>query len=428
MSINKIAHKGIIFSLYYIAVSFILPLQISNIGVAFLVLCWIIERLSSNENLRDSFTKQKSNLISWGFIAFYFWQVLSLLHTNNLDYGLKIIEYKLSLFVLPVVFLSIRIERERLIGLLKAYTTSIAICSIFLLVNSLYSYKLNEGLLFYENFTAIIQLHAVFFSYYIFLALLIVFYLFKNLKLKKLEKYFFGFSVMAFVISLVFLASKNVIIAIFLFSVCYLILRLSNQKLNLKEALSMLLVAIALVSLSYSLPVVQQRINEVGSLEGISNIQKIKKGEKLQNEDRTKFNGTSLRLSLWYLGVSEVFRQDNILLGLSSGDFRNDMNAVYDKVGLYPWFRNYNMHNQFVQIFVELGLIGLIVYLSIYLIAIQISFKSKNYLLLAFLIGLILFQLTESILERNKGIVFVVFFFLILSKLKKSHENRDTGN
>lgn len=420
--INSLSQKGINYSLYFIAVSFPLHYNISNFGIAFLVLSSILNFLTKkNYSFKHILNKSeaKLNLALIGLFALY---LISLVYTNNLSYGIKILEYKLSLFVLPIVFLNIDISKKTVLSVLKVYSISIVICSLFLLFNSIVSYYQNSNLLVYEAFSAAISLHAIFLSYYTFLAILIIEYLrVKNL-LKSNQKLLAYIGIPILIIALVFLASKNVMVILLLFALIYFTYKFINRRFKIKELLLSIFIIVIITALSFQLTAVKNRVVELSSTSGVENVQKIKSGEKLEHVDRAKFNGTSLRLTLWYLGIDILMDQNQLFLGLSPGDYRDEINEVYDQVGLNPWFKNYNMHNQFIQILVELGIVGLISYLLIYIFAFKIGLRTKNYLFLIFLISILFFQMSESIIERNKGIVFVIFFILLLPKLKKINE------
>lgn len=416
--LSKLSHKGIVFSLYFIAITFPLPYAISNLGIALLVLSWIVSRLTLKPKNEYNFFSWK-NSIALGFIGLFLWQVISLLYTNDFSHGLKMIEYKLSLFVLPIVLWNIQLKQKQIISILKSYIISIFLVVSFLTTRSLWSYHFNDNLLVYKDFTSILQLHSIFLAYYIFLAILLVYHLFKEKLLLKRERILYGLSLVFFVFGLVLATSRNVIISMVLLSIVYIVYKGIANRVSLKETIIAVLTVLIIGVLSSRIQLVEERIDEIGSFYGTANIEKIKNGGVLDIDDRAKFNGTSLRLTMWYLGINELLEENRLLIGLSAGDFRNEMNEVYTRVGLNPWFKNYNMHNQFVQTLVELGLIGLVIYSFVYITAFIQAFRTRNFVLFFFCAGVVFFQLTEAVLERNKGIVFIVFFFLLLPKLKK---------
>src|SRR5690554_82907 len=174
--LNSLSQKGINYSLYFIAVSFPLHYKISNFGIVFLVLSSIINCFTTKGfSLKNNLSKNELKL-SLALIGLFALYLISLIYTTNLSYGVKILEYKLSLFVLPIVFLSIDISKKTALSVLKVYSISIVLCSFFLLLNLIVYYFKNAQLLVYEDFSSIISLHAIFLSYYIFLAIVVIEY------------------------------------------------------------------------------------------------------------------------------------------------------------------------------------------------------------------------------------------------------------
>jgi hypothetical protein len=205
--------------------------------------------------------------------------------------------------------------------------------------------------------------------------------------------------------------------------------RLIRQRAGLKSLiLGLVGLVIAIVFIS-NIPSVKSRVAELTQFNGMENYQKWQNGEMIVESDIEKFNGTSLRLLFWSVSVEKLVKEDHWVFGFSPGDRRAVMNEEYYKIGLNPWYENYNIHNQFVQIFVELGLVGLLIYTTLHLQLLILALKQKNYLLLFLIFGLIIFQLTESIIERNKGIVFFTFFLTMLTSLTTPlHEDRNLRN
>ena len=102
----------------------------------------------------------------------------------------------------------------------------------------------------------------------------------------------------------------------------------------------------------------------------------------------------------------------NMPWGVGAGDRIDEMVEEYHRLGAEKqYWRRYNPHNQFVDTLMTTGVIGLLVLLTIFLVPIIDSIRSKNYLFLAFLLIVALSALFESILERQMGIGFFCFFY-----------------
>ena len=82
-------------------------------------------------------------------------------------------------------------------------------------------------------------------------------------------------------------------------------------------------------------------------------------------------------------------------------------------------YQKKNFHNQYVQVFAELGLIGFVFFLIILFINIKNAFQSKNFMHIAFAILMISLFLTESFLWRQRGVVFFTLFYCLFNYNKK---------
>lgn len=429
---NKILKSidyGLSFSLFAIAATFPLDYRLSNPWIVALVLFWLLSMSFGKVKLAPlSMVKWKRWLL-YSFLLFFAWHIASLLYSDDLSNGLKAVEGKLSLLVFPLVLFSIDLSQKRLWYILRVFYTSIALASLFLLLNSATHYFSNGSWLTYHDFTSAFNAHAVFFSYFLFLSILIVVYELNTAEISSAHRILLVIILGVSIVGLLFCASKNVSIVTVFFSIVILLRRFFRKGFRWKEIL-LLFIGLAVVVVSaLQMDAVKSRMAELSSGSGMENFEIIRSGDSIGITDNQKYNGTTLRLTLWYLGINELIERDRLLIGLSPADRRTIMNQRYNEVGMGP-YRDYNLHNQFIQTLVELGLIGLLLYLLVYISLFVVSINQKNYLLVVFLMATFIFQLTESILERNKVIVFVMFFYCLLAALKNNtdHESRHTGN
>ena len=78
-------------------------------------------------------------------------------------------------------------------------------------------------------------------------------------------------------------------------------------------------------------------------------------------------------------------------------------------------YRNeYNFHNQYLQTFAEIGILGLLLLCIILAYPFVIAIKNRDYLTISFLFIIGSSFLTESMLERQAGVVFFAFFYALL--------------
>ena len=95
--------KAIYFSLLYICISFPLSFRLSNLGIVALVVFWLLKKILSKEPVRLADSSKNEKWILYTFFALFIWQAITLLYTDNIESGLKNLEGKLSLIVLPLI-------------------------------------------------------------------------------------------------------------------------------------------------------------------------------------------------------------------------------------------------------------------------------------------------------------------------------------
>lgn len=425
---TRIFEKGISLSFIYICITFPIDLKISNIGIVLLLANWLGWVLTVKEN-KSSIFKKLLQPIPILFFLLFFWQAVSILYSDNLTLAWKNLEGKLSLIILPLILFTFRFTKSQLFLYSKYIVYSLSATCIFLLSVSIINYIQKGNFLIYHEFIEVLDLHAVIFSYYLFGGILLILHLLSSKKLESKETKLVIASGVIMLVSLVVSASKNVLVVSSIASIYYLYRAFSNNQLSKKSVLAVIVLLVISLGFALTFKPVKDRLSELTELNGIENFEKLKKNERLTHEDLIKFNGTTLRLAFWKIGIEQLLEKERLMIGLTPADRRAIINKEFERTGIAPAFKNYNLHNQFIQTFVELGLIGLLIYIVLHLSILKFAVKSKNHLLTIFFLAFFIFQITESVLERNKGLVFFLIMILFLIQHSKlSNENRNIRN
>ena len=143
----------------------------------------------------------------------------------------------------------------------------------------------------------------------------------------------------------------------------------------------------------------------------IKNIYKniITEGFSFHNEDT---NSLSMRLMTWHSSLIVI--SNNPVLGVGIGDAYNSLKEVYaSKRYVKPYKEELNAHNQYLQIYIEVGVLGTILYLLTIFRLNKIRFKDYqiSHFNLVFISIIIINSFFESILNHYSGIVFYSFFY-----------------
>jgi O-antigen ligase len=119
-----------------------------------------------------------------------------------------------------------------------------------------------------------------------------------------------------------------------------------------------------------------------------------------------RWGGRSLRIAKWK-NTLECYAA-NPVLGTGAGDFQTELDSVYRLNRLESGFINrFNSHNQYLQTLATLGPVGLLLLLSSLLFPLWRAWQQHQWESLMIFMILLLSMLTESMLERQKGLYIV---------------------
>jgi hypothetical protein len=121
-------------------------------------------------------------------------------------------------------------------------------------------------------------------------------------------------------------------------------------------------------------------------------------------EENIFWKGFGLNAS--YKKIEEKGTQYNVFLG-------NETTEGYQKK---------NFHNQYIQVFAELGIVGFVLLILILFLNTKNAFKNKDFLHIAFAILMLSLFLTESFLWRQRGVVFFTVFYCLFNTTRLNNK------
>jgi len=136
--------------------------------------------------------------------------------------------------------------------------------------------------------------------------------------------------------------------------------------------------------------------------------------DKVSTEQWQTKDILGLRSEIW--DVSYQIAMEHKMWGIGTGyDAENYLTSNNSKIFGKPSF--INTHNQFLQTFLEHGILGLCVLSFLMIYSFYFAIKTRNYLLLALLISIVINIFFESMFERACGIfTFSLFYCLFVVK------------
>ncbi len=354
------------------------------------------------------FYSQFRSLIGNNFIValvlYFILVALSLAYTTNIESGLRAIETKFSFLVFPLFLPYVLSNKEMahramnvfwLGGMAYIFVSFIDAFFSYLTSHSVSSFFYSElGVGFFQEGSFIHPTYASFF-YNI---------LFAYIALQWIQHSPKGKSKFLIIVSLIFisafifmLSSKFGILALTINFLLLLWKYAKNTNQVLRATIFFVIFLISSILVVWQSPLKKRFVSAYSAVTTANHHP----------------SSTQTRLDVW--GVTSVIISENPMLGVGAGDIRDELLQKYQENGFHLYAeRAYDSHQEFLQTFASLGLPGIMALLLIFVFLWKRAIATKNYLLFIFTTLFFLFGMVESMLERQAGVVFFVFFSLFL--------------
>jgi O-antigen ligase len=417
-------YQPVFFLLYHIfsialLASMVFSLRaVSSISIALLILTAI-----ADNKLNKGYYLPKTLLtpLLAGCILFYSLLLIALPQTGNTAEAWRHIILKSGLLFIPAaVGASDFFNEKNRNQLLHVYMVLLLIGSLYCLLTASQRFALyrDADSFFYHELVSPLQHHAVFYSIFVFVALL---FLLEGFRKKNIQ---FGpalhiFLVLYFSVFL-FLLSSRLVLAVYFIYLLYFFLHLIKSKW-LVSALLFLIAAATLLMLVIPNPV-GSRFRDL-----LRENTRVLKQESF--DPGIYFNGFEFRLLQWRL-VPEILSEKKAwLTGVTPGDALDLLNEKYVEKNMYTGnpargdrgYLGFNTHNQFLESLLQSGLPGLFAFVIICFSLIRMALMNKNRMKSFVILLLLLYALTESVFETQYGLLLFLFFPLFLHQPSGFH-------
>ena len=419
-------------------------------NITYILLCSLLVTLLLN-NLINSFLlvvaflctliglKKKHFSINHSIILLIVLFLIMLLSSTwsiNPQETTKAIIKELPLIIISlVVLLNKKITEFERNKIIKYYSYSIVLFSIYFIVRALIKYFSSDSNVFFSHELVTKELNAVHYSIFVSFSLLYFITQETNTIKTVLIQLFL-------ILFLILLQSKIVIITtVFLTFLYFFFYSKSANKMRLRNIVLLGIVFFSFLFFNR----IKEKIEFEFQLNSENNIghtvipkemfgdRIISMKEAWENkkfEQTDFFSGAYFRVYQFRMFL-EIMKEENVFFqGLG-------LNASYKKIeekGLkYNVFKGNettegyqkkNFHNQYIQTFAELGLVGFILLILILFINLKNALKNKDFIHIAFAILMISLFLTESFLWRQRGVVFFTVFYCLFNTIHLSEKEK----
>ena len=125
------------------------------------------------------------------------------------------------------------------------------------------------------------------------------------------------------------------------------------------------------------------------------------------------WNSTTFRLAIWSSAWEAIKKRPVLGYGTSNG--QKALESVYhEKNFVWGLKHSYNAHNEFLSATLDLGILGLWAVSAMIIFPLIRSIQSKDMLTISFVMIVFLYLLIETMLLRQKGVIFFSFFYSLL--------------
>lgn len=394
--------------------------KITNI----VILALVVTVITYNNPLKK--LKQLANNFKfWMLILPFLLFALSLLYTTNINEGWKLTELRLSLLIIPFIFGMTSFSKEHKWIILKFFIFITALLPLVGFLANIPNYlnTLDTGYFYNDNLVLIFNKQAAYYGMYINFALIGLFYIWQNNELKNNTQKGVSITLLILLLIAQYLLASRTAMLISLISIISFVLILGITKIGKKKASVLLLgLGILVAILIFTFPKVLKRFESIKQIEyKFDNPNEI---NHFNGEIKaTNWNGLNTRLAIWNCAWDEVKKKP--FLGGGIGSQQENLIRNYESKNFnFAVKSNYNSHNQYLDILLSNGFLGLFVFLFFLGYLVLNAIQTKNWLLLGILIVFIISCITENILSRNQGVLIIWLFLSLLLKPNNMYKSK----
>lgn len=388
--------------------------KILPVFIILLVVNWLI----NPTNIKLSLKNLKSNYVLLASIGLYLLYVIGMSYSSNLGFGTKVLETKLSLLVLPLVYAAyIDVTKEKINTYLKYFVFGCIFYVIICFGYATYAYFKPVytdlyGVLYDLGFNYFYYEYLSVFFHPSYTAMYTVFTLFIIVEALKQRVLQFNWKILIIIILLtlfvLLLSSKAGWVTLFLVGIYSFKLLLKSKKIAQIFYIAIPVMLFFLMLNVYFSPNFSQRLPQFDSI-----IKAITGKDKDNNIVTTGTDGNASRIFIWKAST-HLFTQ-NWLTGLGTGDAKDELMKEYKTRGMTTEYEiALNSHNQFLSTAIAIGVLGLLILLLMLFYPFIISIKQHNYIIIGFTVLILINLMVESMFETQAGLVFYAFMNTIL--------------
>lgn len=362
----------------------------------------------------------------------YLMMLLSLIWTINLESTFSGLKKDVVFLLIPVAFLFFPkltiLQTSKIIRLFSFSMVFYALC-FFLNAIVKFSVTHNAEVFFFHELVSL-DLNAIYMATFASLGL----FYFVSIEDKSSIERLSMFTLMMFVF---LLSSRSIFFIDLILIICYYIF-FSKTHEGVKVITVFAFLLFLIISVASS-PEIKDRLLSKSETAFVDNIlnKNITKEEENENnvtieeawnrndfEQNNFFPGTALRVFQVRVFKEMLDEQNIFFTGFGLEASQPEIEKKVEEHQLSLGYKIFNFHNQYIQIFAELGVFGFLILVVMLLVNLKNAICNRNFLHLVFALTMIILLLTESMFCRQRGIIFFVILYCIFNSVQPIKQNR----
>lgn len=389
-------------------------LGINSVFIMAFTLCWMIEG-----SPREKWRLARRDTLLLAFFLYFLVQLFTTTKATDAESGWKYLETRLGFIALPAVictgsFVTNSFVRQTLLMFSILLTIAGIACLGIATVH--FAATHDSAVFFYHTLVSPIEHHAVYFSVYIFIS--IVFLAMEGTRINWLKKRPGLLIAWIFFLSalILLLSSKLVLLFLVLFLI-YAAYKLYAKKIkSIYITVSIAVFLLVGATLSVTNNPVKDRFTDLfrGNIVAMNDS---------NYNAGSSFSGLQFRLLLWRVSLNIVEENHAWLSGVGATNSAKLIRQKLVGMNLYTgsdgkhqggYLIYDNCHNQFLQELLDSGIIGLLVFLIWCAVFAARVINKRDAMLTWVAVLTFCFFFSESVFERQYGMLLCTFFSLIL--------------
>lgn len=326
----------------------------------------------------------------WDILLYAIVLMTGMAYTTNVQSGLKILETNFSLLAVLVIAQGQLGNKENLKNVATSFIAGLAVAGLICIVYAFSRYSGDTGIFFSYELTSPIGSHPTYMAYYLIFAITILLFALYDEEIKGNWTIAVTALVLFFFAVLILTGGITAVVSL-LFVFTFFILKyiVEDKRVSRNTTVAVVIAMLAFLFIVHSNTVFGTQL-ESGS-------------------DYWE------RADLWKAAVRA---NTSMLLGVGTGDHMDVLHNYYVAHGMEEYAReNFNAHNQFIQTFLSLGVIGLIALLIMMTRPLYFAVIARKPLGVLMFFPFLVYGMNEVFMGRYQGVI----FFCMLHQLFMSY-------